>query len=90
MQYRLMIFMMLFGVSTLAASTFTDVSLTAKVYQREIPTGPDLLKFINTASSRSRPGRGKSHSRRSMASRVCRPKSPPLKTYLPSGGGIGR
>ena len=30
MQYRLMIFMMLFGVSTLAASTFTDVSLTAK------------------------------------------------------------
>ena len=37
MQYRLIIFMTLFGVSTLAASTFTDVSLTANVYQREIP-----------------------------------------------------
>ena len=37
MQYRLIIFMMLFGISTLAASTFTDVSLTANVYQREIP-----------------------------------------------------
>ena len=37
MQYRLMIFLMFFGVSTLAASTFTDVSLTANVYQREIP-----------------------------------------------------
>ena len=37
MQYRLIIFLMLFGVSTAAASTFTDVSLTANVYQREIP-----------------------------------------------------
>ena len=37
MQYRLIIFMTLFGISTLAASTFTDVSLTANVYQREIP-----------------------------------------------------
>ena len=37
MQYRLMIFMMFFGISTLAASTFTDISLTANVYQREVP-----------------------------------------------------
>ncbi|RKU33710.1 hypothetical protein C6496_21625 [Candidatus Poribacteria bacterium] len=37
MQYRLIIFMMLFGIPTLAASTFTDVSLTANVYQRDIP-----------------------------------------------------
>ena len=37
MQYRLIIFLMLFGVSTLGASTFTDVSLTANVHQREVP-----------------------------------------------------
>ena len=37
MQYRLIIFLTLFGVSTLAASTFTDVSLTANVHQRDVP-----------------------------------------------------
>ena len=37
MQYRLIIFMMLFGIPILAASTFTDVSLTANVYQRDLP-----------------------------------------------------
>ena len=37
MQYRLIIFLMLFGVSISVASTFTDVSLTANVYQRETP-----------------------------------------------------
>lgn len=37
MQHRLVIFLMLFGVSISVASTFTDVSLTANVYQRETP-----------------------------------------------------
>jgi len=37
MQYRLILFFSFFGVSALAASTFTDVSLTANVYQRETP-----------------------------------------------------
>jgi len=37
MQYRLIIFMMLFGIPILAASTFADVSLTANVYQRDLP-----------------------------------------------------
>lgn len=35
MQYRLIIFILLFVVSTLAASTFRDVSLTANVYQKD-------------------------------------------------------
>ena len=37
MRYCLIIFFMCFGVSTLAASTFKDISLAAKVYQRETP-----------------------------------------------------
>ena len=37
MQYRLIILLMLIGVSVSAASTFTDISLTANVHQRETP-----------------------------------------------------
>ena len=37
MRYCLVVFLIFFGVSTLAASTFNDISLTANVHQREIP-----------------------------------------------------
>lgn len=51
MQYRLMIFLMFFGVSTLAASTFTDVSLTANVYQREIPVDAESGAWIGPGTA---------------------------------------
>jgi len=37
MRYYLILFFLFFGISTLAASTFKDISRTANVYQREAP-----------------------------------------------------
>lgn len=51
MQYRLIIFLMLFGVSTAAASTFTDVSLTANVYQREIPVDAESGAWLGPGTA---------------------------------------
>ena len=41
MRYYLILFLMFFGGSALAAPTFKDVSLTANVYQRETPADPE-------------------------------------------------
>lgn len=51
MQYRLIIFLMLFGISTAAASTFTDVSLTANVYQREIPVDTESGAWLGPGTA---------------------------------------
>ena len=50
MQYRLIIFLMLFGVSA-AASTFTDVSLAANVYQREIPVDTESGAWLGPGTA---------------------------------------
>lgn len=51
MQYRLIIFFMLFGVSAAAASIFTDVSLTANVYQREIPVDAESGAWLGPGTA---------------------------------------
>ena len=51
MQYRLIIFMMLFGISTLGASTFTDVSLTANVHQREVPVDAESGAWLGPGTA---------------------------------------
>ena len=51
MQYRLIIFLMLFGVSAAAASTFTDVSLIANVYQREIPVDAESGAWLGPGTA---------------------------------------
>ena len=51
MQYRLIILLVLFGVSSLAASTFTDVSLTADVYQREVPVDAESGAWLGPGAA---------------------------------------
>ena len=55
-----------------------------------MPTGQDSHKSTNTTSSDDTPGRGKSHTRRSMASQVCLLRRLRRKTDSNFDASIGR